>query len=380
MLAKSKIISIILAIIFGVSAVTCGIVFGVVKSKPQTTATTESATLTTNIFNTDGTLNKVAADALLNAVGYYKYSATTTRYTAHNIAGRTSNNSGKSIIFKMGYANGTSGTALVWQVTYLYNNYLTIWLNKNYTTSAWGSSSVGVSYDSYPNSTVQSYLEDTLYGTITQNNSTLKSIFASPRQAGYQTIKSGTAHDTSYLQYGSNYTSRYDNMAEGAADSYLWLPSFYEICNTSTRSTYTNSTTSYTGQWGLNSTDRAFEMSCYTGSSITTHCWLRSGYSHDWYSTIQVHSTGDSDSYSVSDTYGVRPAAHLSLSSIASLIPRTITFNSNGGSSCTSIKVDTGSPYGTLPTPTKTNYTFAGWYKSSALTGNAVSASDIVTA
>ncbi len=96
MLAKSKIISIILAIIFGVSAVTCGIVFGVSKSKPQSTATTESATLTTNLFNTNGTLNKTAAQALLEAVGYYDYSATTTAYTAHNIAGRTSNNSGKS--------------------------------------------------------------------------------------------------------------------------------------------------------------------------------------------------------------------------------------------------------------------------------------------
>ncbi|MBO5102988.1 MAG: hypothetical protein J6C13_02735, partial [Clostridia bacterium] len=121
--------------IFCVSAVTCGIVFGVVKSQPQSTATTESATLTTNLFNTNGTINKTAAQALLDAVGYYDYSATTTRYTAHNIAGRTSNNSGNSIIFKMGYASGTSGIDLVWQATYLYNNYLTIWLDKNYTTS-----------------------------------------------------------------------------------------------------------------------------------------------------------------------------------------------------------------------------------------------------
>ncbi|MBO5102565.1 MAG: hypothetical protein J6C13_00555, partial [Clostridia bacterium] len=93
MLAKSKIISIILTIIFSVSAITCGIVFGVIKSKPQSGATTESVTtgLETNIFNTDGTLNKTAAEALLEAVGYYDYSATTTRYKAHNIAGRTSN-------------------------------------------------------------------------------------------------------------------------------------------------------------------------------------------------------------------------------------------------------------------------------------------------
>ncbi|MBO5102531.1 MAG: InlB B-repeat-containing protein [Clostridia bacterium] len=36
--------------------------------------------------------------------------------------------------------------------------------------------------------------------------------------------------------------------------------------------------------------------------------------------------------------------------------------------------------YGTLPTPTKTGYSFAGWYKNSDLSGSPVSTSDIVTA
>ncbi len=380
MLAKSKIISILLIIIFCVSAITCGIVFGIVKSKSQTTATTEGATLTSNLFNTNGTINANAAKALLEAVGYYDYSATFIPYTAHNITGRTSNNSGNSIIFKMGYANGTSGTDLVWQATYLYNNYLTIWLDKKYTTSNWNSSSVTVSYDSYANSTIQAYLDDTLYGTITQSSSTLKSIFATPRQAGYQTIKSGTTNDTSY-KYSSNHTSTFDNMAEGAADSYLWLPSFYEVYNTSTSSTYTNSTTTYTGQWGLNSTDRAFDSSTsYIGSSTSaSSCWLRSGYSSGNSTVFLVYSSGKSSYGDVYGINGVRPAAHLSLTSIASFFSKTVTFNSNGGSSCASIKVDAGSPYVTLPTPTKTGYTFAGWYKSSDLSGNAVSTSDIVT-
>ncbi|MBO5102754.1 MAG: InlB B-repeat-containing protein, partial [Clostridia bacterium] len=35
--------------------------------------------------------------------------------------------------------------------------------------------------------------------------------------------------------------------------------------------------------------------------------------------------------------------------------------------------------YGTLPTPTKTGYTFAGWYKNSDLSGSPVTSSDIVT-
>lgn len=41
----------------------------------------------------------------------------------------------------------------------------------------------------------------------------------------------------------------------------------------------------------------------------------------------------------------------------------TITFNANGGSVSTASKtVASGAQYGTLPTPTRTGYTFAGWY------------------
>ncbi|MBO5103417.1 MAG: InlB B-repeat-containing protein, partial [Clostridia bacterium] len=156
-------------------------------------------------------------------------------------------------------------------------------------------------------------------------------------------------------------------------------PSFYEVCNTSTSSTYTNSTTSYTGQWGLNSTDRSFDSSTsYSGSTTSTGCWLRSGYSSD---PIYIRSSGEASNFSSIDPFGVRPAAHLSLSSIYSLTKYLIIFNSNGGSSCASIKVESVSnaTYGTIPTPTRTGYTFEGWYKNSDFSGNKVSASDIVT-
>lgn len=40
----------------------------------------------------------------------------------------------------------------------------------------------------------------------------------------------------------------------------------------------------------------------------------------------------------------------------------TITFDSNGGSACGSIQVNYKESFGNLPTPTRTGYTFAGWY------------------
>lgn len=57
----------------------------------------------------------------------------------------------------------------------------------------------------------------------------------------------------------------------------------------------------------------------------------------------------------------------------------TVTFNANGGSCSTSNKTVTqNSTYGTLPTPTKTGYTFDGWY-TSATGGNKITSSTNVT-
>lgn len=42
----------------------------------------------------------------------------------------------------------------------------------------------------------------------------------------------------------------------------------------------------------------------------------------------------------------------------------TVSFDSNGGSSCNSIKVTVGGTYGSLPTPTRDFYTFMGWFNS----------------
>ena len=58
----------------------------------------------------------------------------------------------------------------------------------------------------------------------------------------------------------------------------------------------------------------------------------------------------------------------------------TVTFNSNGGSCTTTSKTVTcGSTYGTLPTPTRSGYTFNGWY-TSASGGSKITSSTTVTA
>lgn len=51
----------------------------------------------------------------------------------------------------------------------------------------------------------------------------------------------------------------------------------------------------------------------------------------------------------------------------------TVSFNSDGGSSCDSISVVYGLTYGTLPSPTKSGYVFAGWYSGATLVTAATS-------
>lgn len=59
--------------------------------------------------------------------------------------------------------------------------------------------------------------------------------------------------------------------------------------------------------------------------------------------------------------------------------PITVSFNSNGGSSVSSKSVFTGQEYGSLPTPTRKDYVFNGWY-TSRTGGSEVTSSTKVTA
>ena len=80
----------------------------------------------------------------------------------------------------------------------------------------------------------------------------------------------------------------------------------------------------------------------------------------------QVHNRYDED-FSLGVSTPPMPASY------------TVTFNANGGSCPTSSKMVTnGSSYGTLPTPTRSGYTFAGWYTSPS-GGTPVTVSTVVS-
>ena len=109
-----------------------------------------------------------------------------------------------------------------------------------------------------------------------------------------------------------------------------------------------------------------------SGSAIgTLPVPTRSGYTFDgWYTSS---SGGAKISLSTVITSNVTYYAHWVV------IQYTVTFNANGGSVSTSTyTVSYGSAVGTLPTPTRSGYTFDGWYTSSS-GGTKISSSTIVT-
>lgn len=90
----------------------------------------------------------------------------------------------------------------------------------------------------------------------------------------------------------------------------------------------------------------------------------RTGYTFDgWY------TSASGGSKVTSSTKVTNPKNH-TLYAHWTPYPMTVYFNANASDGCcdtTSKQVTYGSTYGTLPTPTRTGYTFTGWYTSNGL-------------
>lgn len=99
----------------------------------------------------------------------------------------------------------------------------------------------------------------------------------------------------------------------------------------------------------------------------------RTGYTFEGWYTSASGGTQVTSSTLVNNASDHTLYAHWTISIFA------ITFNPNGGTVSTSEKsVAYGSPYGTLPTPTRAGYTFNGWF-TAAEGGSEVTASTVLT-
>lgn len=134
--------------------------------------------------------------------------------------------------------------------------------------------------------------------------------------------------------------------------------------------------TSYTVNYNANSGSGApGSQTKWHGETLTLSSTkpTRTGYSFAGWATS---STG-AVAYSAGDPYTSNSGTTLYAKWTANSY--TVTFNANGGTTPTASKsVTYASTYGTLPIPTRTGYTFGGWYTATS-GGSAVAASTTVS-
>lgn len=131
---------------------------------------------------------------------------------------------------------------------------------------------------------------------------------------------------------------------------YVQQPTIYLVSNTATLSLSKGT--------GISSVTGA--GSYKIGSTVSIDAAVSSGYTWSKWS-------GNTDYLNNATTIKANsvaiPSSNISLTANATANTYTVTFDANGGTTPTASKsVTYNSTYGTLPTPTRTGYTFNGWY------------------
>lgn len=111
--------------------------------------------------------------------------------------------------------------------------------------------------------------------------------------------------------------------------------------------------------------------------NISTATPTRTGYTFNSWNT---ESNGSGTKYTSGQAYGYdQDGGTVTLYAQWTANTYTVTFNANGGTTSTASKsVTYASTYGTLPTPTRTGYTFNGWY-TAASSGTKITSSSTVS-
>ena len=169
---------------------------------------TTQTRLTENLYDTNGNLVSSAIVSLLNSISYLEHLNDMGTYEAHQIVSRNNDDdySGdNTIVFPMGYYVDSSGNMdtskpLYWQVVYLNNNYLTIWLDKGYTMAYYNRNGTpkngfdpGNDYSSnsnYYSNYSKSQLRDTalnIFSLLSNNLNNFEQIIVSPNIAANKT-------------------------------------------------------------------------------------------------------------------------------------------------------------------------------------------------
>ena len=320
-------------------------------------------------------------------VEYNTYSALMTKLGNDTTSTRKKSaiNGGTPIVFQMGTVPGTS-TPIYWEVVYQTGDTITVWMTQPYTKEYFnnngrtvsngvfsGATQTGYDYENgYSRSTLRQATQR-IYSDLNTAYPVFSKVVKSPSNAGVSSWQSSQGNAkygsvssvTNGLETQTSTTNPHGWRWSSCMSDMFWIPSHYEVCNTST----SGSGSSTNGLWGLSTTDSAFTRTTLKGSVSVSYCWLRSGDSNNSTAAMRMSSSGSASNGAVDYTYGVRPAAHLSLSALEDLLPSyTITTNYTPANSGT---VTGGGTYKqgtsvTLRATANSGYHFVRWESNGA--------------
>ncbi len=112
------------------------------------------------------------------------------------------------------------------------------------------------------------------------------------------------------------------------------------------------------------------------GKTATCSVAVNCNHSFSWVRTVEPTYTSEG-----TEAYQCSKCGYVSQTRSVARLPETVTFNANGGSVNTGSKsVTYGSAYGDLPTPSRSGYSFDGWYTASSGGSQISSATTVSTA
>lgn len=115
-----------------------------------------------------------------------------------------------------------------------------------------------------------------------------------------------------------------------------------------------------------------------TASNLTNNSFSSSGYTFTGWATSSTGASVYSNGASISNLSSTNGAI-VDLYAKWSNNSYTLTYNNQSGSGCTTKSVTYGGQYGTLCTPTRTGYTFGGWYTGTGGSGIQIISTTTVT-
>ena len=286
--AKARLVSIIVAVVFMFGALAgTGTYLIINHIKNANAITSGNYTSIGNLLNSDGSINSTTVNTLMSKLGN---DTTSTRK-------KSSINGGTPVVFQMGTVPGTS-TAIYWQVVYQTADIITVWMTQPYTNAIFNPDSDENGSNLYNNNYSMSILRQNalrIFDDLSAAYPVLNDIVKSPQDAGnvaswqesqanaYTTstswwsitnglginVNSGGASGTTS---DKNDRNPYNWAWYSCMGDKFWIPSSYEVFNTSI-----SSTGSTNGLWGLNATDLSFTTTTLKTGASTSYCWLRSG-------------------------------------------------------------------------------------------------------